>query len=52
MNDTNIEITNNIRILGVTLDSNLNFKNHITEQLKKAYAKASVLRRIRRFFTY
>ena len=49
MNDTNIEITNNIRILGVTLDSNLNFKNHITEQLKKAYAKASVLRRIRRF---
>ena len=47
MNDTSIEMTNDIRILGVTLDSNLNFKNHISEQLKKAYAKASALRRIR-----
>ena len=41
--------SNDIRILGVTLDSNLNFKNHIGEQLKKAYTKASALRRIRRF---
>ena len=49
MNDTSIEMNNDIRILGVTLDSNLNFKNHISEQLKKAYAKASALRRIRRF---
>ena len=38
-----------ISILGVKLDSMLNFKEHISSQLKKAYAKAGALRRIRRF---
>jgi len=38
-----------ISILGVKLDSMLNFKGHISSQLKKAYAKTSALRRIRRF---
>ena len=38
-----------IRILGVELDSMLNFREHISSQLKKAYAKTSALRRIRRF---
>ena len=36
-------------MIGVTIDSKLSFKEHITEQLKKAYSKASALRRIRRF---
>ena len=36
-------------VLGVKLDSMLNFKEHISSQLKKAYAKAGALRRIRRF---
>ena len=40
-----------IKILGVELDSALNFKEHISSQLKKAYAKTSALRRIRRFVT-
>jgi len=34
---------------GVTLDRKLNFVAHVSEQVKKACAKASVLRRIRRF---
>ena len=38
-----------ISILGVKLDSMLNFKEHISSQLKKAYAKAGALRRIRCF---
>jgi len=38
-----------IKILGVTLDKDLSCQEHISDQLKKAYAKASALRRIRRF---
>ena len=38
-----------IRILGVELDSTLNFIGLISSQLKKAYAKTGALGRIRRF---
>lgn len=38
-----------MKILGVTLDKKLNFKAYIAEQTKKAFAKASALRRLRRF---
>ena len=43
-----IETTALGRILGVELDSMLNFIEHISSQLKKAYAKTCALRRIRR----
>ena len=36
-------------MLGVTLDKKLCFKEHLSGQLRKAYVKASALRRIRRF---
>ena len=36
------------KILGVVLNSTLTFKAHIKEQLNKACAKASALRRIRK----
>jgi hypothetical protein len=48
-NGVNVETQGSIKILGVTLDRMFTFKEHISEQLKKAYAKASALRRIRRF---
>ena len=35
-------------MLGVTLDKDLSYKDHISDQLKKADAKASALRGIRR----
>ena len=38
-----------IRILGVELDSMLNFIEHISSQLKKAYAKTGALRRLTHF---
>ena len=38
-----------MKILGVTLDKVLTFKDHISGQIKEAYAKSAVLRRIRRF---
>ena len=36
-------------MLGVTLDKDLSYKDHISDQLEKAYAKASALRRTKRF---
>lgn len=36
----------------VTLDKDLSSKEHISDQLKKAYAKAFALRRIRRFLPH
>jgi len=38
-----------MKILEVTLDKKLTFKNHISGQLKKAYAKSAALIRISRF---
>ena len=43
-----IEIEPTLKILGVTLDRTLSFKPHITNMLKKAYAKVAALRRIKR----
>ena len=49
LNGSEIEICDSIKILRVTLDSKLYFREHITEQLKKAYSKATALRSICRF---
>ena len=43
-----IKIKENLKILGVTLDSSLTFKPHITEMLKKTYGKNAALRRLKR----
>ena len=52
LNNTRIEFLLSIKILGVTLDKDLSYKEHISDQLKKAYAKAPALRRKRRFLPY
>ena len=52
LNDARIEFPQSIKTLGVTLDQDLSYKEHISDQLKKAYAKASALRRIRRFLPH
>ena len=44
-----MDTNDTLKILGVTLDRRLNFVAHVSEQVKKACAKASTLRRIRRF---
>jgi len=44
-----VDTTETLKILGVTLDRKLNFMYHVKEQVKKACAKASALRRIRKF---
>ena len=52
LNNARIEFLRSIQILGVTLDKDLSYKEHISDQLKRAYAKASALRRIRRFLPH
>ena len=52
LNNARIEFFPSIKILGVTLDKDLSYKEHISDQLKKVYAKASALRRIRRFLPH
>ena len=42
---------NALKILGVVLDSKLTFKAHLKEQLDKACAKVSALRRIRKLIS-
>ena len=43
-----IKIEDTLKILGVTLDKSLTFKPHVTEMLKKTYAKIAALRRLKR----
>ena len=52
LNNARIEFLRSIKILGVTLDKDLSYKEHISDQLKKAYAKASSLRRRIRFLPH
>ena len=52
LNDARIEFIRSIKIFGVTLDKDISYKEHISDQLKKVYAKASALRRIRRFLPH
>ena len=47
LNGSGVTKLPSLRILGVELDSMLNFLEHIFSQLKNAYAKTGALRRIR-----
>ena len=49
LDNTDVKTTDGLKILGVTIDSKLSFKPHISEQLKKPCAKASALRKVRTF---
>ena len=49
LNGSSVTKLPSIRILGVELDRMLNFIEHISSPLKKAYAKTGALTRIRRF---
>ena len=50
LNGNNITCEDNVKLLGVTIDSNLNFNNHISEICKKIKKKTSrqlnILKRI------
>ena len=45
---TPIDIKDHLKILGICLDNNLSFKEHINVMLKKVFAKIGALRRLKR----
>ena len=47
-NGAPIDIKEHLKILGVPLDKNLSFQEHISEILKKVFAKIAALRRLKR----
>ena len=49
VDNNEVDANDTLKILGVTLDRRLNFVTRVSEQVKKACVKASVLQRIRRF---
>jgi hypothetical protein len=46
LNGNNITCEDNVKLLGVTIDPNLNFNNHISEICKKASRQLNILKRI------
>ena len=49
LNGVKVGTQESMKILEVTLDKKLTFKDHISRQLKKVYAKSAALMLIRRF---
>ena len=45
---TPIDINNHLKILGISLDNKLSFREHISIMLKKVYSKIGALRRLKR----
>ena len=45
---TPIDINNHLKILGICLDNNLSFREHISIVLKNVYSKIGALRRLKR----
>ena len=48
LNGAPIDIKEHLKILGVHLDNKLSFQEHISEILKKVFAKIAALRRLKR----
>ena len=51
INGIKVDVKPTLKILGVTLDKRLTFKEDITEQLKEVYAKTAAFKRISRFIS-
>ena len=49
INGNTITCEYNVKLLGVTIDSNLNFNNHISEICKKASRRLNILKRIGKY---
>jgi hypothetical protein len=46
LNGNNITCEDNVKLIGVAIDSDLNFNNHISEICKKASRQLNILKRI------
>ena len=51
INSIKVEVSNDVLLLGITIDKKLTFKQHVENLCRKAQYKLHVLRRIRKFLT-
>ena len=51
VNNISVPTTNSSKSLGVIIDSNLRFRNHVTNKLKKAYSALRLIYSQRHFLT-
>ena len=49
LNGNKIVCEDNVKLLGVIIDSDLNFDNHISEMCKKASRQLNILKRIGKY---
>ena len=47
-----VPCSNEVKLLGITIDNGLKFKRHIEDLCKKAFYKLHALRRIRGYLTF
>ena len=52
INENNIVFVNNIKFLGLIIDSKLNWSDHITYIKNKMYRSIGILTKIRRFLDF
>ena len=50
--DTKVELANSLKILGVTIDNKLTYREHISNMLKKVYAKIGAPRFLKRLMPH
>ena len=46
--ETKVELANSLKIFGVTIDCKSSYCEHVSNMIKKVYAKIGVLRRLKR----
>ena len=51
INSIKVEASNDVLLLGITIDKKLTFKQHVENLCRKAQYKLHALRRIRKFLT-
>ena len=51
MNDVTLKSTASVTLLDITIDSKLNFREHINNVIQNAYYELYALRRLRKFLT-
>ena len=51
ISDITIKLASSVRLLGITIDLKLNYKEHINKIVKKSYYKLYALRKLKKFLT-
>ena len=50
--ESDIEESNEVNLLGVLIDNNISFKNHLNDKIKKANSKIAIIKRNQNFLLF